>query len=102
MLRSPPQRGSSADHDVDYYVHIREHDVPTGIGTDRASPVTGHRACNDLRNGHDGASEVLHIANGGHGGIFTLPQAEMIVYWAIADLCPDQAAQSQDHWRDGH
>lgn len=30
-----------------------------------------------------------------------LAKAEVIVYWAITDLCTDQMSQRQDHWRDG-
>jgi len=34
-----------------------------------------------------------------HGSI---PKAEVVVYWAIADLCPDEMGQRQYHWRDGN
>jgi hypothetical protein len=32
---------------------------------------------------------------------FTTPQAEMIVFWAINDLCPQFSNQMQEHWKDG-
>ena len=31
----------------------------------------------------------------------TTPQAEMIVYWAVTDLCPEHASQLRDRRKNG-
>jgi hypothetical protein len=89
-----------ADHEHDYLQHLSERGVPTGIAGG-ARPDFGHAVCKDIAGGEAGASAVIRIANLNKGAQFTGPQAEMIVYWAIADLCPDQSAQSQNRWKDG-
>jgi uncharacterized protein DUF732 len=89
-----------ADHEHAYVQHLRERGVPIG-NTGGAPPDFGHAVCTDIAGGEAGASAVSRIANINKGTQFTGPQAEVIVYWAIADLCPDQSAQSQDRWKDG-
>ena len=89
-----------ADQEHAYLQHLSERGVPTGI-TGGARPDFGHTVCKDIAGGEGGASVVTRIANLDKGTQFTGPQAEMIVYWAIADLCPDQSAQSQNRWKNG-
>ncbi len=89
-----------ADREHDYVQHLRQRGVPTG-STGGAPPDFGHAVCQDIAGGQPGAGAVTRIANLAGGTRFTRPQAEMIVYWAITDLCPDQSAQTQNRWRDG-
>jgi Protein of unknown function (DUF732) len=58
----------------------------------------GDAVCGDLRKGTAGANEVIGVSNDGD---LKMSQAEVIVYWAINDLCPDQMSQRQDHWKNG-
>lgn len=76
--------------------------VPTGI-TNGAPPELGHAVCTDIGAGSDAGAKLLQVANLqlNHMDQFTTPQAEMIVYWAVKDLCPQYSSQLQDHWKDG-
>ncbi|MFD0924112.1 DUF732 domain-containing protein [Williamsia deligens] len=88
---------SGPDGDTQFLGHLKDHQVPTGV-THGANPALGAAVCKDLRGGAEGANEVISVTNDGG---FTEPQAEVIVYYAIADLCTDQSSKSQDHWKDG-
>ena len=57
--------------------------------------------CANLFQGEAGADEVIGVANDFSVVNGSMSQAEVIVYWAITDLCPDQMSQRQDQWRDG-
>jgi hypothetical protein len=58
----------------------------------------GDAVCSDLHHGNAAANEVIGVSNDMH---IPMSQAEVVVYWAITDLCTDQMSQRQDHWRDG-
>ena len=47
------------------------------------------------------ASETADLANDVKSLNKSMAKAEVSVYGAITDLCPDQISQRQDHWRDG-
>jgi hypothetical protein len=70
--------------------------VQNGQGT-----TLGDAVCNELRSGNAGANEVIEVANEVDSLKGSMSQSEVVVYWAITDLCPDQMGQRQDHWRDG-
>ncbi|MCV7100953.1 DUF732 domain-containing protein [Mycobacterium palustre] len=57
----------------------------------------GDAVCADLRKGAT-ANEVIGVSSDIH---MPMSQAEVVVYWAITDLCPGQLGQRQDSWRDG-
>jgi len=59
----------------------------------------GDGECSDLHKGNAAANEVIGVSNDMH---IPMSQAEVVVYWAITDLCTDQMSQRQDHWRDGN
>jgi hypothetical protein len=59
----------------------------------------GDGECSDLHKGNAAANEVIGVSNDMH---MPMSQAEVVVYWAITDLCTDQMSQRQDHWRDGN
>jgi hypothetical protein len=59
----------------------------------------GDGECSDLHKGNAAANEVIGVSNDMH---MLMSQAEVVVYWAITDLCTDQMSQRQDHWRDGN
>jgi hypothetical protein len=63
----------------------------------------GHAVCDDLGKGSAADEKVMQVANLqlNHVDQFTTPQAEMIVFWAINDLCPQFSNQMQEHWKDG-
>jgi hypothetical protein len=61
----------------------------------------GDVVCADLHKGNAAASEVIGVANHVTALHGSMPQAEVVVYWAITDLCTDEISQRQDHWRDG-
>jgi hypothetical protein len=58
----------------------------------------GGAVCKDIHNGNAAASEVIGVTNDAH---WTESQAEIVVYYAITDVCPDLLSQRQDHWKDG-
>jgi hypothetical protein len=70
--------------------------VQNGQGT-----TLGDAVCNELQGGAAGANEVIEVANQVDSLKGSMSQSEVVVYWAITDLCPDQTSQRQDHWRDG-
>jgi hypothetical protein len=70
--------------------------VQNGQGT-----TLGDAVCNELRSGNAGANEVIEVANEVDSLKGSMSQSEVVVYWAITDLCSDQMGQRQDHWRDG-
>jgi hypothetical protein len=70
--------------------------VQNGQGT-----TLGDAVCNELHGGAVGANEVIEVANQVDSLKGSMSQSEVVVYWAITDLCPDQIGQRQDHWRDG-
>lgn len=76
--------------------------VPTGA-TNGAPPELGHAICTDLDAGATAAGKLGQVdgLQLGHSDQFTRPQAEVIVYWAVTELCPQHAAELPDSWRDG-
>jgi DivIVA domain-containing protein len=58
----------------------------------------GAKTCRDLRAGATGAKEV---ALASREAVVGQKNAEIMVYWAITDLCPDQVSQRQDRWNNG-
>jgi hypothetical protein len=54
-------------------------------------------ACLGMRTGNSGD---LEIANP-RWGQYSKGEAEIIVYWAITDLCPDQISKRNDQWKTG-
>jgi hypothetical protein len=61
----------------------------------------GDAVCTDLHKGNAAANEVIGVANDFTALHGSMSQAEVVVYWAITDLCTDELGQRQDHWRDG-
>lgn len=61
----------------------------------------GDAVCADLHKGNVAANEVIGVANDVTALHRSMSQAEVVVYWAITDLCTDEMGQRQDHWRDG-
>lgn len=76
--------------------------VPTGV-TNGAPPGLGHAICTDMAGGSTAPTKLMQVANlqQNHQDQFTLQQAEMIVYWAVTELCPQYSSQLQDTWADG-
>jgi type IV pilus biogenesis protein CpaD/CtpE len=93
---------STDDADGRYIGDLDARGVPTGP-TNGAPPDLGHAVCTDLGSGSDAGAKVMQVANLqlNHMAQFTLPQAEMIVYWAVTDLCPQYASQLRDEWKTG-
>ncbi len=60
----------------------------------------GDAVCADLHKGNAAANEVIGVANDVTALHGSMSQAEVVVYWAITDLCTDEMGQRQDHWRD--
>lgn len=58
----------------------------------------GDAVCADLHKGNAAANEVIGVSNDMR---MPMSQAEVVVYWAITDLCTDEMSQRQDQWRDG-
>lgn len=86
-----------------YLTDLDVRGVPTG-GPNGAPPKLGHAICNDIGSGSAASAAVLQVANlqlGGNADVFTTPQAEEIVYWAVTELCPQYSSQVQAHWRNG-
>lgn len=71
--------------------------------TDGAPPGLGHAICDDLGKGSTAPAKLMQVANLqlNHKDQFTMPQAEIVVYWAVTELCPKYAGQLQDPWKDG-
>jgi len=61
----------------------------------------GDAVCADLHKGNAAGNVVIGVANDVTSLQGSMAKAEVAVYWAITDLCPDQMSQRQDHWRDG-
>jgi hypothetical protein len=84
------------------------HDVRQAGGPwDRHSSFAhddGHLVCDDLRAGASGATQVsrlIDIDKWYRFGRWTRKESEIIVYWAITDLCPDQTSKRHDQWETG-
>ena len=60
----------------------------------------GSDVCKDIKAGQAAADVVINVSHQSPTGT-TIPQAEIIVYYAITDICPDLIGQRQDHWRNG-
>ena len=60
---------------------------------------SGRRICSDLRGGATGVEE---IATASADPVVGRANAEIMVYWAITDLCSDQMSKRQDQWKNGH
>jgi hypothetical protein len=58
----------------------------------------GAKICRELRAGATGAKEV---ARASQEAVVGQKNAEIMVYWAITDLCHDQVSQRQDQWKNG-
>jgi hypothetical protein len=66
-------------------------------GSGDPGKTVGDAACADMKAGQAAANVAINVSN----GKFTLPQAEIITYYAITDICPEQMSQRQEHWRNG-
>jgi hypothetical protein len=97
---SSDRSNNLGDADGKFLADLKLRGVPTGV-PNGANAELGHTACKDIQNGAAGGDIVIEIANLDEASKFTRPQAEVIVYWAIADLCPEHVAQREQHWRDG-
>jgi DivIVA domain-containing protein len=58
----------------------------------------GAKICRELRAGVTGEQEV---ARASQDAVVGHKNAEIMVYWAITDLCHDQLSQRQDPWKNG-
>jgi hypothetical protein len=97
--------GATTDQQVQFMADVDQHGglttsqvftVQDGKGT-----TLGDAVCNELKGGVAGANEVTEVANEVDSLHGSMKQAEVVVYWAITDLCSDQMSQRQDHWKDG-
>ena len=59
----------------------------------------GDVVCAELHEGKSAGNEVMRVAS--NVSALSMPKAEVAVYWAITDMCPDEMSQRQDRWRDG-
>jgi hypothetical protein len=89
-----------ASHEVDFLTHVGARGVDQGAVATTDGKSIGDAVCADLASGTVAANSVLGVTNM-KGGTFNESQAEVIVYWAVTDLCPDKSSQLQAHWRDG-
>ena len=82
--------------------HVHEHGRLTADQSYAPDGRTlGDAVCADLHDGKAAANEVIGVSNDVTSLNGSMAKAEVAVYWAITDLCPDQMSQRQDHWRDG-
>jgi hypothetical protein len=93
---------ATSDQQIKFMADVNQHGglttsqvftVKDGNGT-----TLGDAVCGDLHKGEAAANSVIGVSNIMH---MPMSQAEVVVYWAITDLCPDEMSQRQDHWRDG-
>jgi Protein of unknown function (DUF732) len=89
-----------SDHQRQFVADVVQHG---GVNADgmingETQKTLGDAVCGDLHKGNAATNEVIGVSNDMHE---TMSQADVVVYWAITDLCPDQVGQRQDHWRDG-
>ena len=61
----------------------------------------GDEVCAELHEGKSAGNEVRRVVSSVSGLHGYMPKAEVAVYWAITDMCPDVMNQRQDRWRDG-
>lgn len=103
MLHSSPAEDTTNHADGTYIGDLEARGVPTGASNGTRGAELGRAVCTDLGDGSQADNKVMQVANLqlNHMDEFTVGQAEMIVYWAVTDLCPAHASQLQQHWRDG-
>ena len=105
--KSDPAQDAARDAkdkaDGEYIGDLDARGVPTGVTNGTSGATLGHAVCDDLGKGSAADEKVMQVANLqlNHMDQFTTPQAEMIVFWAINDLCPQFSNQMQEHWKDG-
>lgn len=84
---------------IRWAVDVQDHGGPSsGIFNGLTGQTLGDAVCADLKQGNSGANEMIGVANDSH---LSTAQAEIVVYWAITDLCTDQMSKRSDSWRDG-
>jgi hypothetical protein len=90
------------DQQIKFMADVNQHG---GLTADQVSApgdrTLGDAVCADLFNGNAAANEVIHLSDDVDSLQGSISKAEVAVYWAITDLCPDQMSQRQDAWRDG-
>ncbi|EID12911.1 hypothetical protein MXEN_11911 [Mycobacterium xenopi RIVM700367] len=95
-----------ADHQDDQHRYMADVDQHGGIGASQSyapgGQTLGDAICADINKGNVAANEVIDVANDVTSLHGSMSKAEVAVYWAITDLCPNQMSQRQDHWRDGN
>lgn len=82
----------------DYVNDVANRGVPIMKGDSDAFPVLGDNVCKVLQQGFPASNAVSSLIGDDH---MTRPHAEVAVYWAITDLCPEFMSQRQDRWKDG-
>jgi hypothetical protein len=90
------------DQQIKFTVDVDQHG---GLTTDQVSApggkTLGDLACAELFSGDPADNVILGLSNDVASLQGSISKAEVVVYWAITDLCPDQMSQRQDDWRDG-
>jgi hypothetical protein len=87
---------SHQDAEDKFAADVDEHGVPMSkvIGPDDS---LGDAVCKDMQKGTSPYDAVVAVSN----NQVTLPQAMVIVYWAVKDLCTDQDGPGvHEFWRD--
>jgi len=94
---------AGGEADGRYIGDLDARSVPTGPTNGTNGAELGHAVCTDLDDGADAGAKVMQVAGLqlNHMPQFTTRQAEIIVYWAVSDLCPAHAAGLREEWRDG-
>jgi hypothetical protein len=99
-----------------YSDDVQEHSRDTGVAfcvTSQSSycvrrvRARGDSICAALRGGAAGPQEVAKVAalvsqEARASALVSQKVSEVMVYWAITDLCTDQMSKRQDQWRDGN
>lgn len=92
---------AATDKQIRFMSDVDQHGGLSASQVYNGKITLGDAVCDDLHKGNAAANEVIGVANDVDALHGSVPKAEVVVYWAITDLCPDEMSQRQDHWRDG-
>lgn len=99
LVGCAPHAQAVTDQQLKWQVDVSEHGGPKdGVYNAESQQTLGDAVCGDLKKGNAAANEVTGVSNDMN---LTMAQAEVVVYYAITDLCTDQMSQRQDHWANG-
>ena len=97
VILASPAHAQPNSQQSKWETDVKAHGGPAnGMWNPQAGKTLGDAVCAELGTGKTAPTVVTEVSNQGH---LPTAQSQVIVYWAITDLCPNQMSQRVDAWQ---